>query len=103
MLIKTPGPRSLPARRPRLHTRKNHDTYNGILHLPQSTHVQVTTAHHDDATSTNAVGETDAEPAGRSYTITLYYPNDRACEIHRSPSDIADLRRALPAAAVKSR
>ncbi|KAL2168486.1 hypothetical protein VTG60DRAFT_7222 [Thermothelomyces hinnuleus] len=78
-----------PCRRPQLHTRKNHDAYNGILHIPLSTHVQTMIATTTTSTSTER---------SRSYLVTLYYPANRACELRRSDADVLALRRGLATA-----
>lgn len=75
MIINLPYPPSNP-KPPQIHTRKNHDTYNGTFHLPYATHVRVTRVSNH-------------------YTIILFYPHNRACEIHRSYDDFLALDLAL--------
>lgn len=64
--------------RPQVHTRRNHDTYDGTHHLPLAVHVC-------------------PRPDGRErcFSITLFYAHNRACEIYRSPDDFLALHRAL--------
>ena len=89
MLIKLPpastppGPPSKQSKPP-LHTRKNHDSYNGTLHLPLTTHTQYLPASHS---------------SNPHYLITLAYPHNRACTLFRSPADVLTLRQGLAIAA----
>ncbi|KAK4251920.1 hypothetical protein C7999DRAFT_27608 [Corynascus novoguineensis] len=116
MLIKPPAPFTTPCRKPHLHTRKNHDTYNGILHIPQATHVQITTnTTTPNTTNTATVATTEANiqwlvnsrttgaanpraATAPTYIVTLSYPHNRACELRRSADDLLALRRALVSA-----
>ncbi len=86
MLIKLPPastpPPSKAQPKPPLHTRKNHDSYNGTLHLPLATHTQYLPA-----------------PSHPHYLITLAYPHSRACTLFRTPADVLTLRQGLAAAA----
>ncbi len=89
MLIKLPPastPPGPPSKQPKppLHTRKNHDSYNGTLHLPLATHTQYLPASHS---------------SNPCYLITLAYPHNRACTLFRTPADVLTLRQGLAAAA----
>ncbi|KAK4038743.1 hypothetical protein C8A01DRAFT_47692 [Parachaetomium inaequale] len=111
MLIKQPPSSSPHVLNPQLHTRKNHHTYNGALHLPESTHVQVI-PHHLRATATTTTTTTTSNNSNnacnstttltkanrRRYLITLYYAHNRACELRRSADDVLVLRQALDTA-----
>ncbi|GAB1310395.1 PX domain-containing protein [Madurella fahalii] len=87
--------RSTPTGKPQLHTSKNHDTYNGVHHLPIATHVCV------PATTTNNNNQphgSSQQEQQRPCSITLFYEHNRACEIYRSLDEFSNLSRALVAA-----
>jgi hypothetical protein len=110
MLIKQPPSSSSPhpVVKPQVHTRLNHHTYNGALHLPESTHVRVI-PHDPKVIATNPTITSDAvtkiaadyrkrsktKPDRRRYVITLFYAHNRACELSRSADDVLVLREAL--------
>ncbi len=86
MLIKLPPastPTLLKDSKPPLHTRKNHDSYNGTLHMPLATHTQYLPA---------------SGSSSPYYLITLFYPHNRACTLFRSPADLLTLRQGLATA-----
>ncbi|KAK4116435.1 hypothetical protein N656DRAFT_250284 [Canariomyces notabilis] len=74
--------------KPRLHTRKIHDTYNGISHIPLATHV---CARARSGGSDQPLGPRPDQV----FSITLFYAANRACEIYRSVDDFVTLGRAL--------
>ncbi|KXX74931.1 hypothetical protein MMYC01_207824 [Madurella mycetomatis] len=84
--------RSTPTGKLRLHTHKNHVTYNGTLHLPIGIHVCV------PATINNSYKNHAYNPSRREqqpFSITLLYEHNRACEIYRSLDEFVTLSRAL--------
>ncbi|KAK4240047.1 hypothetical protein C8A03DRAFT_13634 [Achaetomium macrosporum] len=89
--LSTPHPPS----KPQVHTRKNHDIYNGILHLPLTTHVRV---DYDYYRPNNTNSNRHHSPQYPRYIVTLTYAHNRACEIYRSHDDVVTLRQALLAA-----
>ncbi|KAK3310106.1 uncharacterized protein B0T15DRAFT_498275 [Chaetomium strumarium] len=97
--------------RPQVHTRKNHDIYNGILHLPLATHVRVEYEdyyhhhHHRHRSITDTTTTTSSRnkpPRHTRYIITLSYAHNRVCEIYRSHDDVVTLRQALLAAGCRA-
>lgn len=93
MVVKQFPPAITKPKPPQLHTHKNHDTYNGLLHLPHTTHVRI--SDHVDprlqtTTTTSSPGVTCT-----TYIITLQYRHNRACEIVRSHADVCKLRQQL--------
>ena len=102
MLVKLDNPPSTPSSKPQLHTLKNHDDYNGLLHPPQTTHVRVDRHHYtprDDNTHTLTPTTRTTYRQRRRYLITLHYPHNRACTISRSHADVLTLTRRLAVAA----
>ncbi|KAH6634380.1 hypothetical protein B0J18DRAFT_486613 [Chaetomium sp. MPI-SDFR-AT-0129] len=87
----SPAPGGPPVPKPTLHTRKNHDVYNGILHAPLATHVQLIPA---SSRSEQDPGSTQPDHKWM-YLITLFYPYHRACEIYRSHEDVSGLEKLL--------
>ncbi|KAK3898946.1 hypothetical protein C8A05DRAFT_18540 [Staphylotrichum tortipilum] len=81
--------------KPPIHTLKNHDAYNGILHLPLATHVAII---HNHNSHPNNRPEHQPDQDKYAYKITLQYPHHRACHITRSPADILTLCARLAAA-----
>ncbi|SPQ18167.1 3d966109-2415-469b-ab7f-5eadf8c21010 [Thermothielavioides terrestris] len=99
MLVEQPlsaKTRSRTTRPPQIHTRKNHDTYNGVLRLPQTIHVHASSRPQDRSCNdtTTTASPTDSRQT-YCYTITLHYPHNRACEIYRSRDEVHMLRRKL--------
>ncbi|AEO70354.1 uncharacterized protein THITE_32255, partial [Thermothielavioides terrestris NRRL 8126] len=98
MLVEQPlsaKTRSRTARPPQIHTHKNHDTYNGVLRLPQMIHVHVSSRPQDRSRNSTTASPTDSRQTYSYYTITLHYPHNRACEIYRSRDEVHLLRRKL--------
>lgn len=82
--------RSTPTGKSQLHTSKNHDTYNGVLHLPNGIHVCVPATINNDHPY-NPSRREQQQP----FSITLFYEHNRACEIYRSLDEFFTLSRAL--------